>query len=1236
MNLVARVATPRMKRRTLATFLLALVALGALAAVAVAQMPPTSRTGIVISEFRFRGPAGGNDEFVELRNSSTSPIDISGFKLQGCSSGTPGTASDRATIDQGVTLNPGQSFLFANSTASGGFSGMVEPDETFSTGFTDLQPNNQSGAQIVDAGGARVDGVGSVMSPCREGTGLVTPADPATGVDQSFERAGGTVDTDNNINDFQGPKPGMPQNRTTNPGTEPGGGEPGPGRTGIVISEFRVRGPGGGNDEFFELRNTSTAPIDISGFELQGCASGDGNPTRRAVVADDTSLDPDESFLFANSSGSGGFSGGVPADQTFGTGISDFLADNQSGARIVDGETVVDGVGSPTSPCREGTGILTPATNTDSSFERLGGTQDTDNNSTDFQPKTPSGPENTSEAPDEAEPTLISEIQGEGQTSPFVEEPASSSSPGSTGEETVTIEGVVTGVDDEVGQSNSGRIFENERGIFVQEEADDQDEDDDTSEAIFVGFVRDPKAFYTPGPEGQVVRVTGRVRELFGFTILEEQIGQEPRRVGTAPQPMPEEIDEEQAEGQDSSASDPDADEEAAGRDYYESLESMRVQFTSSTANSGGTNKFDELFLTPGSDPTAGPGGESGGERDRVFREGGDPVEEEEVPELFATDEDAGSMNPTDPGNARNAQSTTVVRADLFDTASNVVGPFAFNFNNYKVMVQEDREPAVNDTAGVVYPFQVRPEDDGGLKSFEAGEDVRVVSYNINNFFDNVDDPDTDDEIDDTSDPEPEKRRRAVDAINDILKRPDVISLQEVENKAVLDRLADDLGGYTGVLFEGRDERGIDNAFLIKDGGEEGGGDTGGGGGGGGDNDDDTGGGDTGGGQAVAQEPGGGDSIVSFSNPRQLGLDEETPERVPDDQECSDEEGFLFDRPPTSVDIETEDGREFTVFGSHFASKGGPNERRQCREEQARFLGEQVKEVQDGTRDDGETGGGETSGGGEGETGGRETAVEGEGSEAIVAGDLNAFEDEEPLQILEEEGGLDNLWDEEDEELRYSFQFQGRLQTLDHILVTEGLNEDLQAFQYAHFNVDYYEREAPTPGTPTTDGHKLSVHDPPIFTLGPPEDGDAGGGGDDDDDGGRDGNDRNRSRNGGNGKGGSGNGNGDDDGILPGLGGVLGTQVSSPFRVELKGVRSCARNGSFVVTTRLLGAAPAKLRLTVDGRKLAAVSGRGVVAGRVHCRGLRPGLHRIGTLGIDSGANRLGHQRLFRVRRARR
>ncbi|MEJ7716806.1 MAG: hypothetical protein WKF31_02155 [Thermoleophilaceae bacterium] len=219
-----------------------------------------------------------------------------------------------------------------------------------------------------------------------------------------------------------------------------------------------------------------------------------------------------------------------------------------------------------------------------------------------------------------------------------------------------------------------------------------------------------------------------------------------------------------------------------------------------------------------------------------------------------------------------------------------------------------------------------------------------------------------------------------------------------------------------------------------------------------------------------------------------------------------------------------------------------------------------MKEVQEGTREDGGTGGGETGGGSRpaaaaASTGARQTAAEGEGSEAIVAGDLNAFEDEEPLEILEEEGDLDNLCDEEEEELRYSFQFQGKLQTLDHILVTDGLNEDLQAFQYAHFNVDYFEREAPGTGTPTTDGHKLSVHDPPIFTLGPVGDDGNGGG---------DGGSSNGKRNDGNGNGkrngneGNGNGNGNDS-ATPEAGGVLGVQAPV-FGLRLEGVRSCSRS----------------------------------------------------------------------------
>ena len=43
-------------------------------------------------------------------------------------------------------------------------------------------------------------------------------------------------------------------------------------------------------------------------------------------------------------------------------------------------------------------------------------------------------------------------------------------------------------------------------------------------------------------------------------------------------------------------------------------------------------------------------------------------------------------------------------------------------------------------------------------------------------------------------------------------------------------------------------------------------------------------------------------------------------------------------------------------------------------------------------------------------------------------------------------------------EERYSFHFDGRLQTLDHMLVTDGLRSRVDDFRYAHFDNDYFER----------------------------------------------------------------------------------------------------------------------------------------------------------------------------------
>lgn len=167
-----------------------------------------SPNGLMISEFRFRGPAGGNDEFLELVNTSTSAVDISGYRLQGCAS-SGGNPSDRATVPSGAVLKSGQHYLFTNNGSSG-YSGSVAGDQTYSTGFTDLQSGNSSGVRIVDASGGVIDGVGSPTSPCREGTGITTPT---TNGDNSFERkVGGRQDTDDNAADFTGPQVGNPQN----------------------------------------------------------------------------------------------------------------------------------------------------------------------------------------------------------------------------------------------------------------------------------------------------------------------------------------------------------------------------------------------------------------------------------------------------------------------------------------------------------------------------------------------------------------------------------------------------------------------------------------------------------------------------------------------------------------------------------------------------------------------------------------------------------------------------------------------------------------------------------------------------------------------------------------------------------------------------------------------------------------------------------------------------------------
>ena len=96
-----------------------------------------------------------------------------------------------------------------------------------------------------------------------------------------------------------------------------------------------------------------------------------------------------------------------------------------------------------------------------------------------------------------------------------------------------------------------------------------------------------------------------------------------------------------------------------------------------------------------------------------------------------------------------------------------------------------------------------------------------VGMLNVENLFDTVDDPNTDDTI--VTPQELDLKLGKLSAyIRDVLNSPAVLALIEVENQVVLDALAarinadDPTISYTGVIFIGNSRRGINNAFLTR------------------------------------------------------------------------------------------------------------------------------------------------------------------------------------------------------------------------------------------------------------------------------------------------------------------------------------------------------------------------------------------------------------------------------------
>ncbi|MEM9639232.1 MAG: endonuclease/exonuclease/phosphatase family protein, partial [Pseudomonadota bacterium] len=154
-------------------------------------------------------------------------------------------------------------------------------------------------------------------------------------------------------------------------------------------------------------------------------------------------------------------------------------------------------------------------------------------------------------------------------------------------------------------------------------------------------------------------------------------------------------------------------------------------------------------------------------------------------------------------------------------------------------------------------------------------------------------------------------------------------------------------------------------------------------------------------------------------------------------------------------------GEEVTVVNNHFSSKGGSAPILGVEQD---FADRQEDVTVNGSLDERQA---QSQAVGDFVSG---LLAEEEDANVVVVGDFNEFEFVSPVTGLED-AGLTNLTNSLPEDERYTFNFQGNSQALDHILVSDALLEEAQ-FDIVHVNSEFAE----------TDG-RASDHDPILAQL---------------------------------------------------------------------------------------------------------------------------------------------------------
>jgi predicted extracellular nuclease len=577
---------------------------------------------------------------------------------------------------------------------------------------------------------------------------------------------------------------------------------------------------------------------------------------------------------------------------------------------------------------------------------------------------------------------LISEVQGDKNASPLAGE-------------TVRVSGIVTA--------------RTRSGFFIQTPDDKTDGNPNTSEGVYVFSRGEPSGEATIG---NLVSVTGTIEEFrpkqeplsLPITEISMQKGKDIISVESKGNPLPKPVVLTLDAFKDNKI------------DALEKYEGMRVTVPEMTVVAPTNGRVDEKTGASESDGTF-YGVVKG--LARPMREPGYNVYDyvllpEKEKEKLKKDFPKISLFDHNPERLR-VESTAQLGAQAIDVTSfaelkNVTGVLHYAYRAYTIYTDADNRPTISN---LVKAQALPPPNE---------RQFSIAATNLERFFDEEDDPNVKEPII-TSEGFEKRLKKVSLAVRTIMQMPDIVGVVEMENLAVLKRLAERINKdaeasgkpnpkYEAFIVDGNDIGGIDSGFLVKS------------------------------------------SRVTVLETKQFGKDEQFQNPV------SKKDVYLNDRPPFFLraaikDPKTDQPFEFVVVVNHLKSlRGYMDEKdapfvRMKKKLQAEFLAKFVAD-----------------------------RLKANPNERIaLIGDFNAFQfddgvmdvigtikgkpaPKEQIMIAAEDllnPDLTNLVDLIKPDQRYSYSFDGNAQVLDHFLVSEAFKKHVGGFGFARINTDFPE-----------------------------------------------------------------------------------------------------------------------------------------------------------------------------------